>query len=491
MTFTHTPAPLCSRWYTPLCAALLVGAVACAGRQPTGVPPAPPPPPAPATSAFLDTVEQRTFNFFWATTNPVNGLVPDRYPTPSFSSIAATGFGLTAYPVGVERGWVTRSQASSRVLVTLRFLWKAPQGTATSGMTGYQGFYYHFLDMQSGARYRDVELSTIDTALLLGGVLFCQQYFDGPSADEVAIRAYADSIYRRVDWRWIQPRAPLVAMGWTPEEGFHSYDWRGYDEAMLLYILALGSPTHAITDSAWSAWASSYRWGTWYGQTHIGFAPLFGHQYSQLWIDFRGIQDAYTRAHGIDYFENSRRATYAQQAYARANPNGWTGYSDSLWGLSASDGPGDFTLTIGGRLRTFFGYAARGSDFTEVRDDGTIAPTAVGGSVPFAPDIAIPALESMRRSFGGALFSTYGFLDAFNLTLPANATPPAGRMVPGVGWVDVDYLGIDEGPLLAMIENYRSELVWRYMRRSPYIVSGLRRAGFTGGWLAPAARTSP
>lgn len=156
MTFTHTPAPLCSRWYTPLCAALLVGVVACAGRQPTGVPPAPPPPPAPATSAFLDTVEQRTFNFFWATTNPVNGLVPDRYPTPSFSSIAATGFGLTAYPVGVERGWVTRSQASSRVLVTLRFLWKAPQGTATSGMTGYQGFYYHFLDMQSGARYRDV-----------------------------------------------------------------------------------------------------------------------------------------------------------------------------------------------------------------------------------------------------------------------------------------------------------------------------------------------
>jgi len=488
MTFTHTPAPARPRWFTPLCAALLVGVTACAGRQPTGVLPTPP---APATNAFLDTVEQRTFNYFWATTNPANGLVPDRYPTPSFSSIAATGFGLTAYPIGVERGWVTRSQASSRVLVTLRFLWNAPQGTATSGMTGYQGFYYHFLDMQGGARYQTVELSTIDTALLLGGVLFCQQYFDGPGADEVAIRAYADSIYRRVDWRWIQPRAPLVAMGWTPEEGFHSYDWRGYDEAMLLYILALGSPTYAIADSAWSAWASSYTWGTWYGQTHIGFAPLFGHQYSQLWIDFRGIQDSYTRAHGLDYFENSRRATYAQQAYARANPNGWTGYSDSLWGLSASDGPGDFTLMIGGRLRTFFGYAARGTDFTEVRDDGTITPTATGGSVPFAPDITIPALESMRRSFGGALFSTYGFFDAFNLTLPASATPPAGRMLPGVGWVDVDYLGIDEGPLLAMIENYRSELVWRYMRRSPYIVAGLRRAGFTGGWLAAAARTSP
>ena len=464
---------------------MLIALAACASRQPTGAEQQPPPLPA-ATAAFLDTVQHRTFDYCWETTNPNNGLVPDRYPTPTFSSIAAVGFGLTAYPIGVEHGWVTRADARSRVLTTLRFLWTAPQGDATTGMTGYQGFFYHFLDMRSGARFQTIELSTIDSTLLLGGVLFCQQYFDQPDSSEAAIRAYADSIYRRVNWRWIQPRAPLVSMGWTPEDGFHMYDWRGYDEAMLVYILALGSPTHPIDAGAWTAWTTTYRWGTYYGRQHVGFAPLFGHQYTHVWIDFRGIQDAYMRAHGIDYFENSRRATYAQRAYAVDNPGGFAGYADSVWGLSASDGPGDFTLAIGGRTRTFMGYAARGADFTEIRDDGTIAPTAAAGSVPFAPEIAIPALESMRRGFGGSLFSAYGFLDAFNLTLPANATPQAGHMVPGVGWVDVDYLGIDEGPIVAMIENYRSDLVWRYMRRSPYVVAGLRRAGFSGGWLGAA-----
>ena len=475
------------RWLAPVRAAFVIVLAACgtyAARPPVA---APTEPIAPATSAFLDTVQQRTFDFFWETTNTANGLVPDRYPTPSFSSIAAVGFGLTAYPIGVERGWVTRAEARARVLTTLRFLWSAPQGDAPTGMTGYQGFFYHFLDMRTGERYKDVELSTIDTALLLGGVLFCQQYFDSSDPGDVSIRAYADSIYRRVNWQWIQPRAPLVSMGWTPEEGFHSYDWSGYDEAMILYVLALGSPTHPIPGDAWSEWTKSYQWGTYYGQEHVGFAPLFGHQYSQLWIDFRDIQDAYMRAHGTDYFENSRRAAYAQQGYARANPNDWAGYSDTLWGLSASDGPGDFTLSIDGRTRRFFGYAARGADFTEVRDDGTIAPTAVGASVPFAPEITIPALLAMRRSFGGALFSTYGFLDAFNLTLPDSTKPQAGRMLPGVGWVDVDYLGIDQGPLLGMIENFRSDLVWRYMRRSPYIIAGLERAGFTGGWLDAAA----
>jgi hypothetical protein len=188
----------------------------------------------------------------------------------------------------------------------------------------------------------------------------------------------------------------------------------------------------------------------------------------------------------MDYFENSRRAVYAQRSYAIDNPNGWTGYSDSLWGLSASDGPGDTTLAVGGRERTFLGYAARGADFTEVRDDGTIAPTAVGGSVPFAPEITIPALMAMRRSYDGTFFSKYAFLDAFNLTIPDSMKTHAGRTVPDVGWVDVDYLGIDQGALLGMIENYRSELVWRYMRRSPYIVKGLKRAGFTGGWLDSA-----
>jgi hypothetical protein len=463
-------------------AALALCAIAgCTPSRPTAEPP---PPDSPAAVAFLDTLQQRTFRFFWELSDARTGLTPDRAPTKSFSSVAAVGFALTAYPVGVERGYISRAQARDRVLTTLRFFWNAPQGPAASGVTGYKGFFYHFLDMETGHRFDRVELSTIDTALLLGGVLFCQSYFDGSDAGEVEIRALADSLYRRVDWRWAQARPPRVSMGWTPEEGLHSYDWRGYDEAMLLYVLALGSPTHAISDDAWATWTSTYRWGSFHdGQEHVGFAPLFGHQYSHTWIDFRGIQDAYMRERGIDYFENSRRAVLAQQRYAIENPEGWPGYGERLWGLSASDGPADITLDVNGRSRRFFSYAARGASFTEVRDDGTIAPTAVGGSIPFAPEITIPTLMHMRERFGDHLFSTYGFLDAFNLAFPAGTPTMHGAVVPNVGWIDGDYLGIDQGPILAMTENYRSGLVWKTMRKNPYIVAGLRRAGFRGGWL--------
>jgi hypothetical protein len=211
--------------------------------------------------AFLDTLAQRTFAWFWETTNPRNGLTPDRTPNPPFASIAAVGFALTAYPVGVERGYVSRTDAAQRVLATLRFFWRAPQGADSAGVTGYRGFFYHFLDMESGLRYRNTELSTIDTALLLGGVLFSQQYFDSATADEMEIRALADSLYRRVDWTWIQPRAPLITMGWRPERGFINSEYKGYDEAMLLYLLALGSPTHPVDAAAWPAFTATYQWG--------------------------------------------------------------------------------------------------------------------------------------------------------------------------------------------------------------------------------------
>ena len=451
------------------------------GEGPPSGPPPSPPPPTPLDSAvaaaFLDTVETRTFHYFWDLTNTSNGLTPDRSPTPSFSSIAAVGFALTAYPIGVERGYITRADAGQRVVTTLRFFWTAPQDSAASGSTGYHGFFYHFLDMNTGTRFQQVELSTIDTALLLAGILTCQSYFDGTDAVEIEIRGLADSIYRRTDWQWAAPRAPLVAMGWHPdgpERGFLGYDWRGYNEAMILYILALGSPTHAVAPAAWSGWTAPYQWGTFYSQTHVGFAPLFGHHYSHVWIDFRNIRDAYMQGRGIDYFENSRRATYAQRAYAYANPGGWRGYSDRVWGLTASDGPGDLKLTIDGQSRQFHSYWARGASFTEIPDDGTIAPTAAGGSIPFAPEIAIPALHAMRHTYGDALFSTYGFRDAFNPTF--TQTSPAG-------WFDVDYLGIDQGPIIAMIENYRTGLIWRLMRGNPHIVQGLCRAGFTGGWI--------
>ena len=459
-----------------LAAALLA---ACSTNHAEG----PPPPDSAQAAAFLDTVEARTFHYFWDLTNTSNGLVPDRSPTPSFSSIAAVGFGLTAYPIGVERGYITRDQARQRVVTTLRFFWTARQDSTTAA-TGYHGFFYHFLDMNSGARYQQVELSTIDTALLLGGVLTCQSYFDGTDSVETQIRTLADSIYARADWRWIAPRPPLVAMGWTPESGFHTYDWRGYNEAMILYILALGSPKHAVDSTAWAGWAGTYQWGSFEGQTHLGFGPLFGHEYSHVWIDFRGIQDPFMRGHGIDYFENSRRATYSQRAYAVANPGSWRGYGAQIWGFTASDGPGDVTLTIVGQARRFYGYAGRGASFTGILDDGTIAPTGAGGAIPFAPEIAIPALWAMRQTYGANLFSTYGFLDAFNPTLTGNVSVPAGRVDPQQGWFDVDYLGIDQGPIIAMIENYRTGLVWRLMRGNPYVVRGLCGAGFTGGWLA-------
>lgn len=449
--------------------------------------PGPPPPPPPLTTrhaAFLDTLQQRTFAWFWERSDPRTGLTPDRWPTRSFSSIAAVGFALTAYPVGVERGYVTRAAAADRVLNTLRFFYTAPQGAQGANVSGYKGFFYHFLDMETGYRFEQVELSTIDSSLLLGGVLFCQSYFTDSTTTESAIRAYADSLYLRVDWQWAQRNGQRVSMGWRPENGWIPADWHGYNEGMIVYILALGSPTHPLEAASWDEWTRSYRWAEYYGQPHVNFAPLFGHQYSHVWIDFRGIQDAYMRAKGIDYFENSRRATYAQRSYAAHNPNGWRDYSANVWGLTAGDGPFDTTFVVAGRPRTFFSYTARGAAATEVRDDGTLGATALGGSIPFAPEITIPALVAMRERYGENVFSAYGFIDSFNPTLDIAVTPRYGHIVRGTGWVATDYLGIDQGPIVAMIENYRSDLIWRTMRKNPYVVAGLKRAGFTGGWLS-------
>jgi hypothetical protein len=441
--------------------------------------------------AALDELEQRTFLYFWETADPGTQLIPDRWPTPSFSSIAAVGFGLTAYGIGAERGWVTREAAADRTLKTLQFFLLARTGPEAAGKTGYKGFYYHFLDMKTGARYKDVELSTIDTTLLLAGALFSQSYFDRDNATEESIRAAAEELYRRADWTFFMPRSPLISMGWTPEHGIQDYDWHGYNEAMILEILALGSPTYPVDPAAWTAYTSTYQWNTFYGQQYVTFAPLFGYHYSHVWIDFRGIQDEYMRGKGIDYFENSRRATYAQRAYAIADPGGWRGYGADMWGLSACDGPLDGTLVIDGRTRTFQTYSARGASPQHTIDDGTIAPTAATASLPFAPEIVFPAIGEMRRRFGGSLLQTYGFLDAFNETINFETPVKMGHVVAGTGWFDGDYLGIDQGPIVAMIENYRTGLVWNTMRKNQHIVDGLKRAGFTGGWLEQHAVNTP
>ena len=444
----------------------------------------------PGLPPLFKDIERRTFQFFWDTTNENNGLTPDRYPARPFSSIAAVGYALTAYPIGIENGWVSRTQAVDRTLTTLKFLRNLPQGPQATGKGGYRGFYYHFLHMDSGHRFASwVELSSVDTALLMMGVLFAQSYYDGADPREVEIRKLADELYAGVDWTWLQRRAPLVSMGWFPEKGFIEHDWRGYNEAMLLYVLALGSPTHAVEPEAWTAWTRTYdeTWGTFQGQEYLAFGPLFGHQYSHVWIDFRGIQDAYMRERGIDYFENSRRAAYAHRAYAIANPMQWKGYGANVWGLTASDGPQRTRQQYAGEQREFRHYSARGAGLADNFDDGTIAPTAAIASLPFAPEIVIPATLEMHQRYGEFLYSSYGFLDAFNPSFDYDIPLNTGRIVPGEGWVASDYLGIDQGPILAMIANYRSGFVWNVMKRNPYIRTGLERAGFTGGWLAVPA----
>jgi hypothetical protein len=445
-----------------------------------------PPFASPPLPQLFDSLEERTFRYFWENADPETGLIPDRFPSPSAASIAAVGFALTAYPIGVERGYVTRTEARDRVLKSLRFFHGAPQGSAATGMAGYKGFFYRYLDMKTGQRSGPIELSTVDTALLLGGMLFCQSYFDGADPGEVEIRRLAEEIYDRVDWHWAQVRMPAISHGWTPESLFLEYDWRGYNEAMLVYILALGSPTHPVLPGAWQEWGRDYDrvWGTVYGQTYFGFNPLFGHQYSHVWVDFRGILDAPMRKAGFDYFENSRRATYAQRAYAIANPMHWTGYGQDVWGLTASDGSADVILDFDGQKRRFRTYYARGVGVDSI-DDGTIAPTAAAASIAFAPEIVIPAVQEMYRRYGDHIFGKYGFFDAFNPSFDFDVPVQHGRRIAGFGWVDSDYLGIDQGPILAMIENYRSGLVWRVTRLNTHIRHCLMQAGFTGGWLNP------
>jgi len=424
---------------------------------------------------FLDSLQVRTINFFLETTDRYTGLAPDRWPTPSPSSIAAVGFALTSYAIAVERELLTREEAAERTLKTLRFFWQLPQHDQPQNVGGYKGFFYHFLKIPSGAREWKCELSTIDTALLMAGVLFAQSYFDADNTDEKNIRRLADSLYFRIDWKWAMADTNGIKTSWRPEQGFGKYIWDGYDEAMILYILALGSPAHPVPESVWQAWTKPYVWAKYYDQEFVSFGPLFGHQYSHCWIDFRVIQDDYIREKDLDYFENSRRATYTQRAYARENPLRYRDYAENIWGFTACDGPKDTTFVVDGRKRQFWSYRARGVSFDWVEDDGTLAPTAAGGSLPFAPEICIPALKAMHAKYGARLWQKYGFLDSFNPTYITPKTPQ--------GWFDHDYLGIDQGPIVIMIENLRNGFVWNVMKKNPYIVKGLQRAGFTGGWL--------
>jgi hypothetical protein len=423
--------------------------------------------------AELEKLQLESFNYCLHETNPANGLVIDKTEADWPASIAATGLALAAYPVGVERGFMPRAAAVERTLATLRFFRNSPQGPEADA-TGYQGFYYHFLDMQTGRRAWQCELSTIDSAFLLAGALAAGRYFEADTADEQEIRTLADALYRRADWPWAQNQGATLTHGWKPESGFLQYRWEGYDEALLLYILGLGSPTHPLPESTYAAWATTYRWERCYGYEYLYAGPLFTHQLSHIWVDFRGIQDAFMRAKGIDYFENSRRATYVQRRYAIDNPHKFAHYGRHCWGLTASEGPGPDTIKVAGIERQFFDYVGRGVPYGP--DDGTIAPWAVAASLPFAPEIVLPALDYCIHDVKLTESNRYGFKASFNPTYPA----ASGN---AHGWVSPWHFGLNEGPTVLMIENYRTELLWRLMRNCPYIAGGLRRAGFGGGWL--------
>ncbi len=424
----------------------------------------------PPDDTLLDGLQRGAFDYFLRAYNPRNGLVADTTREGAPCSIAVIGFALSAYPVGIERGWMERTDAVQRTLVTLRFLMQSDQ-SGSAQATGYRGFYFHFLDMDSGTRVWLSEVSLIDTGFLMAGVLTAAAYFDADTPDECELRRLADAMYRRVDWRWAQRERGAVTHGWKPECGFLNYGWEGYSEAILLYVLGLGSPTHALTDESFSAWTVTYQWENLYGHDFLYAGPLFIHQFSHAWIDFRGIRDAFMREKDCDYFENSRRATFVQREYAIRNPGSFAGYGADCWGLSAGDGPQAETRHIAGRRQAFYGYAARGVPYGP--DDGTICASSTLSSLVFAPELALPALRALWSRSGsedGALIRASGF----NPTV-AEAGP--------TGWVSPGEFGLDQGMAVLMIENHRSGLPWHLGRGNPFLRAGLRRAGFKGGWL--------
>ena len=428
----------------------------------------------------LDELAENTFRYFWDLANPANGLVPDSTKKGYPSSITATGFGLACLPVAAERGWISREDAAERARTTLRTFWYGP-GDNELWAIGHRGFFYHFLDMESGHWSWQSELSTIDTTFLLAGALTTGLYFDGDGEVEREIRELADALYRRADWQWALAGGQAVSHGWKPETGFLGLRWQGYNEALLLYALALGSPTYPIPATSYRAWTETYRWKKLYDLEFL-FAPsLFVHQLSHIWIDFRGIQDDFMRDKGIDYFENSRRATLVQQRYAIRNPRGFKGYGKLVWGISASDGPGPAVRKVDGRTRHFWDYRARGVPWGP--DDGTLTPWAVVASLPFEPDLVVSTLEEIDRKHP-EMNSELGYKCAFNPTFRAKSSGSGG-------WISVGHYGIDQGPVVLMIENFRSGMIWDLMRRCPYLVQGLERAGFRGGWLEQPKRVTP
>jgi hypothetical protein len=420
--------------------------------------------------ALLDGIERAAFGFFREVVNPDNGLVADNTRDGSPCSIAVVGFALSVYPIAVERGWMTRGEALELSLAALRFFRDSDQSGSVEA-TGYKGFYYHFLDMRSGTRVWRSELSMIDTALLMAGVLMAREYFNAQSPLETELRDIADQLYRQVDWHWAQNAGATIAQGWKPESGFLRYGWEGYSEGIVLYVLALGSPTHPIVGNAYESWTVTYQWENLYGFDFLYAGPLFIHQFSHAWIDLRGIRDSFMREKRSDYFENSVRALLVQREYARRNPGGFAGYDENCWGLTACDGPNNDLPGLIADHRRLLGYTARGVPYGP--DDGTLAGWAPLAALPFAPEIALTSVRAMHDRFP-EMRPRGRYASGFNPSLVG---------ADGAFWVSPGHYGLDQGIVSMMIENHRTQLVWRLMRNCSYIAAGLRGAGFSGGWL--------
>ena len=395
------------------------------------------------------------------------------------ASIAAIGMALATIPVIVERGVIFREFAAKITRRRLQYLVDCPQGPEPDA-SGYKGFFYHFLDIETGRRVWECELSTIDSAFLFAGALTVATYFDRDTPEEAEIRHLAMTLYERADWNWACNGGASLTHGWRPESGFIPHRWQGYDEGMLLYILGLGSPTHPLEPSSYAAYTATYDWRNIYGRELLYSGPLFTHQLSHMWVDFRGIRDEFMRQHESDYFVNSRQATFVQQEYAIRNPNDFVGYGQYCWGFTACDGPGWATQEVNGIKREFFDYIARGAPFGP--DDGTVAPWVVIASLPFAPEIVIPTARYFARMNLG-MTRPYGFKPSFNQSFAVEGSATGW-------WVTPYHFGIDRGPVVLMIENYRTGLLWNIMRRCAPIRTGLRRAGFSGGWLEDPATVS-
>jgi hypothetical protein len=426
----------------------------------------------PVDVELIDWLQRSAFRYFCESVNTSNGLTADTSRDGSPCSIAVVGFALSCYPVAVTRGWMSRADSADRVLTTLRFFAASHQGPETDA-TGHMGFYYHFLDMDSGRRVWSCELSMIDTSLLIAGVLTSAAFFSDDATVECEIRDLAEMLYQRVDWDWARDDRHTLSQGWTPEIGFFRYDWEGYSEATLLYVLALGSPSHALTKQHYKAWTVTYQWERMYGVDVLYAGPLFIHLFSHAWIDFRGIRDQFMAARGSDYFKNTQRIISVQREYARRNPLGFDGYAQDVWGLTACDGPQERPVIANGEYRRTLGYSARGVPFGP--DDGTLAPWAALACLPFDPTLSLLGLKQLLIAYPGIVRRDGRFPGSFNPSLNGTAAEV---------WISEGCFGLDQGLLVMSIENFRSGLIWRLMRQSDPVRTGLIRAGFRNGWLA-------